>query len=841
MQISWMESLEKRALLSAGGVDSTFGNAGRVIGNATVQTTGLFQPRVTALMQESDGKIIAVGVYNTTQEGFGNSAGAFVARLSQSGVLDTSFGSMGATKIQFSGLITRAPSMAIDSSGRIIIATSILDVSDLHEFAVARFLASGAIDTHFGVGGMSTAVFSNRSADAQAVDVGADSKIVVAGTELGNSAEIAVARFTANGSLDKSFSVDGLQTLNIEAGVEAATSVKVLSDGRVLLGGYESSGPNTSRFALIRLTATGQLDNTFDSNGIVVVSFGAEDYAESMLVQSDGKIVLAGGSAVPDINDPNAQFFLAVTRLDASGKLDPTFGTAGKVRVADPSPDSSISLSPGPGGDYRIIESRFETRLTSTGKLDKTLNGNGVAALTANNLVQSSAILARPDGSLIVVIPNEDDLMDTVFVVPTLSFLDKNDHPKSSQELRISDLLSGLAVDANGKLVAGSNSEGDYVFYRFQTNGKLDPTFGANGVSVAESTEGFVFSPSFIPLGNGEIIVSSSGYEGTEPDTAADMISRMNQKGTLDKGYSDTLFDETEDGQTTLLPHGFVNASVESNNVNVRISDLIAPDGTSILVDLPFENPDNFNDSANLVVPIGNSGSYVVEGSRRDSQNKMTYFLEKYDSTGQLDRTFGTGGILQGQFALLFAQADGKLLYRAGGGIKRLDADGTPDATFGTSGLAASGYTNFTADSLDRIIAWKVTGSTMAIARFTPDGKPDLTFGTNGVANVKLPVVGQQNLIVAPNDNLILTSLKQTGANVSWFATRLIGGGFADLTNGKLTVSGTTNADKISLSQNGSLINVALNGKQESFARSKVTSIVVNGFGGDDNITIGAS
>jgi hypothetical protein len=196
-----------------------------------------------------------------------------------------------------------------------------------------------------------------------------------------------------------------------------------------------------------------------------------------------------------------------------------------------------------------------------------------------------------------------------------------------------------------------------------------------------------------------------------------------------------------------------------------------------------------------------------------------------------------------GKYDLLFAQADGKAIYRVANGIKRLKMNGTADNSFGTFGIAAGGYANFTADSLDRIIAWKLIdgGRTMCIARFTPDGKIDSTFGDgDGLVDVNLPVVGVRNLMITPTDDMVATSLDRGDAGTKWFATRLKGGTFADTTGRKLVISGSAGADTIALSSDGTRIKASLNGKVKFFSKSAITSIDVNAFGGDDKITIGA-
>jgi Ca2+-binding RTX toxin-like protein len=118
----------------------------------------------------------------------------------------------------------------------------------------------------------------------------------------------------------------------------------------------------------------------------------------------------------------------------------------------------------------------------------------------------------------------------------------------------------------------------------------------------------------------------------------------------------------------------------------------------------------------------------------------------------------------------------------------------------------------------------------------------DTTFGGGDGIVVVHPAVssGAITLLITPNNDLVLTSLKQTTSTAQWFATKLKGGGFADIASGKLLiVSGSTGNDSTSVSATSSTLSVKVNGATQSFSKSAVSSIRVNGFGGDDTINVG--
>ncbi len=121
-----------------------------------------------------------------------------------------------------------------------------------------------------------------------------DGKIVAIGfTEIGYyQYNFTLARYDTNGSLDNTFGANGIVTTAIEQSSEA-NSVTIQSDGKIVVAGYSGDG-NRDDFALARYNTNGSLDNTFGINGIATTPFIFSDEANSVAIQTDGKIVAAG-------------------------------------------------------------------------------------------------------------------------------------------------------------------------------------------------------------------------------------------------------------------------------------------------------------------------------------------------------------------------------------------------------------------------------------------------------------------------------------------------------------------------------------------------------------------
>jgi uncharacterized delta-60 repeat protein len=117
---------------------------------------------------------------------------------------------------------------------------------------LAKFYTwSGSVDSSFGIAGRSKTVFGIYDAEALAVAVQGDGKIVIAGYIANGSGntDFLVARYLSTGILDPEFGLGGYVTTNFGAGIDArATSVAVQSDGKIIAGGILSDG----RYAVVR-------------------------------------------------------------------------------------------------------------------------------------------------------------------------------------------------------------------------------------------------------------------------------------------------------------------------------------------------------------------------------------------------------------------------------------------------------------------------------------------------------------------------------------------------------------------------------------------------------------
>ena len=190
---------------------------------------------------------------------------------------------------------------------------------------------AGDLDPTFGSGGKVYNLPTNFI-PAEDVAIQADGKLVLAGSTLGpdNTQDFGVVRLNANGSPDMGFGTNGLLGIAFDANSnEMATSVVIQSDGKIVVSGSVQLGSVGWDFGVVRLNTNGTLDTTYNSpTGKVKVNFSGEDFANDMLIQPDDKVVIVGTVR------PTPNKDLAIVRLTTAGARDTTFvGAAGGVFI----------------------------------------------------------------------------------------------------------------------------------------------------------------------------------------------------------------------------------------------------------------------------------------------------------------------------------------------------------------------------------------------------------------------------------------------------------------------------------------------------------------------------
>jgi uncharacterized delta-60 repeat protein len=294
-----------------GALDTSFGGDGRV-------TTTFFAGDATAaaVAIQDDGRIVVAG---SAGGQFGGRTWA-LARYYPDGTLDKSFGGDGRVTTNFTSGLDYVMAVVARANGKIVVGGEAGGKGGL-----ARYDADGTLDTTFGGDGKVTTPYQTRG-----VAIQANGKVVAAGPGEGG---FGLARYHPNGTRDVSCGSNGSVTTKFEGG-GALFGIAIRADGRIVAVGVAHT---PARFALTRYDATGALDTSFGGDGKVITGFSdeGEDYAYGVAIQSNGKIVAAGGADFPfGEGGGSGDTKFALARYNPNGSLDATFGTGGKVRTS---------------------------------------------------------------------------------------------------------------------------------------------------------------------------------------------------------------------------------------------------------------------------------------------------------------------------------------------------------------------------------------------------------------------------------------------------------------------------------------------------------------------------
>jgi len=378
-----------------GDLDLSFGSGGKVI-----TPIGSSHDYANSVAIQVDGKIVAAGRSNGANYDFA------VVRYNTDGTLDTSFGGTGKVVTPV-GSYSVANSVAIQTDGKIVVAGNSFNGANI-DFAVVRYNTNGTLDTSFnGTGKVVTAVGGGYDS-AQSVAIQADGKIVAAGGGYNDAdVDFAVVRYNTNGTLDTSFGGTGKVVTPIDSNSgDLAQSVAIQSDGKIVAAGY-SIGSTDGDFAVVRYNTNGSLDTSFNGTGKVVTPVGSsDDYARAVAIQSDGKIVAAGSSYTGQNND------FAVVRYNTDGTLDTSFNGTGKVvtPIGSSSADYAASVAihsdgkiVAAGASYNPAGADFAVvRYNTNGALDTSFNGTGKVVTPFGSFDDvASSVAIQPDGKIV--------------------------------------------------------------------------------------------------------------------------------------------------------------------------------------------------------------------------------------------------------------------------------------------------------------------------------------------------------------------------------------------------------------------------------------------------------
>ena len=305
----------------------------------------------------------------------------------------------------------------------------------------------------------------------------------------------------AAGDLDLTFGTGGKIITDFDGRPADARDVLVQSDGKLVVAGYTTNSSSTSDLALIRYNMDGSLDPSFGTGGKVTTNFnGNSGFGYSMIQQSDGKLVVASSTT-----NSSSTYDFALIRYESNGSLDPSFGEGGKV-TTNFNGNAGYAYSVTQQSDGKLVVAGYTftsssgiynfalSRYESNGSLDLTFGEGGKVTTGFNGLYDSGCSVTQQRDGKLVVAG-----------------------------------YAGYAINSGGNNI-------DFALSRYESNGSLDLTFGKGGKVTTDFYGNADYAYSMTEQRDGKLVVAGVATNfSIGGDNFA--LSRYNIDGSLDPSF----------------------------------------------------------------------------------------------------------------------------------------------------------------------------------------------------------------------------------------------------------------------------------------------------------------
>ncbi len=331
------------------------------------------------------------------------------AAIAAPGQLDPKFGANG---IVIDTLASSSTGLAaeLQMDGKLIVVGACATGNAVN-FCAARYLPSGLPDIDFGANGHVITAVGDSFAQAFAVAVQTDGRIVVAGLCSNGGFGFCLIRYDSTGSLDSSFGMGGIVLPTPDGTSNWVKSVRVQDDGRIVAAGQcaspQQSTPIVAELCVVRYLANGVLDTSFGQSGRAVLNRGQPSDANAIIVQTDGKIVAAGRCSGVGLNN------FCVARFDVNGVPDTFFGTGGVTVTAMTSQAFEAALAVALtrtgriiAGGYCLVKNQLAfclARYLMNGQLDPDFGSMGKVFTPIGVAGGARALSMQGDGKVLAV------------------------------------------------------------------------------------------------------------------------------------------------------------------------------------------------------------------------------------------------------------------------------------------------------------------------------------------------------------------------------------------------------------------------------------------------------
>ncbi len=412
---------------------------------------------------QPDDKILIGGNYSS----YNGVARRNVTRLNTDGIIDYTFNPE-------TGINGSVYTTVKQSDGKILAGGYFTHVNGVARRNIVRLNLNGSVDTTFNPGAS-----SQGSGIVEIIKLQPDGKILIGGyfTSYNGVQRNGIARLNADGTLDTSFDPGGGVT---GTGAQRINAIALQDDGKIIIGGIFNSYDGGVSKGIARLNADGSVDPSFDSG----TGTSNSAYVYSIVLQSDGKIVIAG-----DFTTYNELPANQIARLNADGTLDASFqanvgegvkmfGSPGSVYAIGLTSDEKI-IAAGLFDNYNDETARSIIRLNTDGTLDAAFSSG-----SGTSWMEIRALTIQPDEK-IVIGGNFNSYNGSA--VNRIARLESNGDFDTSFDpgAGASAIVYALFIQTDGKIVIA----GDFTNYDGTGRNRLARIFGTECSAVTSIDE----------------------------------------------------------------------------------------------------------------------------------------------------------------------------------------------------------------------------------------------------------------------------------------------------------------------------------------------------------------
>ncbi|HSK12124.1 MAG TPA: delta-60 repeat domain-containing protein, partial [Phnomibacter sp.] len=599
---------------------------------------------VRTLALQPDGKIIVGGYFSQ----FAGQSRNRILRLNDDGSLDETFNPGSGAGQAREGAASTIYNIKLLPSGDIIVLGDFLTFNGQNKPNIVRLSATGALDNTFGLDQDTEIDLYNSPVSGGGLCILSNGRIMVGGSFKRNNEVLRnhICRLFANGTYDSTF---GLVQSGANAGIR---EIIELSDGKLLLAGGFTQYNNAVRNRLVRINATGTLDDTFNPGGT-----GANQLIDKVVLDATGRIYIGG--SFTQFNGVNRG---GLARLSAAGAVDATFNN--QVGNGIDWPNSGVYaielLSGGNiaiGGYFR----RYNTRrlnnfavITNTGVIVETFNptwdANGeVRALKA---LQGGKILALGFNFTHV----NRQARNRIAILHADGSLDDDFKPGTGFDSFVFEAVQ----QPDGKIIVvgffkNYNGTPRNGIARINLDGSIDAGFdpgtgGDNIYSVALRPDGKILVAGFF-----------TNFNGVEKNR----IALLNANGSLDEGFPNSTGANGAVQVIRITPSGKIaigGTFTQYNGATANRVALLNADGSP---DQGFLSGAGIPDGGFIWDILPGENAMYIAGSFQGYNGSFARSITRVLYDGGLDPTFqnGTAGSgPNGQVRALLEQPDGRLI-----------------------------------------------------------------------------------------------------------------------------------------------------------------------------------